>query len=277
MRIAFAGVFIAGVGLAGFAVFQTHQYISQMQVELAAARSQANTIEMVDVMIANRELRYGQSLSRRDVGVAKFPANAVPKNAITEVEQLFPGDTRSRIVLRSIDPMEPILTTKLTEPGKQVGINSHLSPGKRAFTISVNQSSAVAGFLRPGDRVDLFWTGRVSNVGEVTRLIHPHLRLIAVDQSADMDRATEAVSARSITVEVTPTQVAALAQAQASGNLSLALVGWDDDGDVGHVEMTRDQMLGVVREESAVEVEEKCHIRTRRGGDLVLIEIPCTN
>ncbi len=277
MRVAFAAVFVAGIGLAGFAVYQTHLYISQMQAELSDARANANTVEMVEVMIAARELRYGQALTRRDVSIAKFPENAVPKNAITEVDALFPGNLASRTVLRSIDPMEPILTTKLTEPGKHVGITSHLSPGKRAFTISVSQSSAVAGFLRPGDHVDLFWTGRVSDVGEVTQLIQHRLRLIAVDQSADMDRPTEAVSARSVTVEVTPTQVAALAQAQSSGRLSLALVGWDDDTETGPVEMTRDQMLGIVREERKVEVVETCHIRTRRGGELVVIEIPCTN
>lgn len=277
MRLVFGAVLIAGVGLAGFAVFQTHQYISQMQSELAEARRNASTVEMVNVFVSGKGLRYGQELTREDVRVARFPAYAVPEGAYTEVDALFPNSAQSRIVLRAMDPLEPILTTKLTEPGKQAGITSHLSAGKRAFTIPVNQTSGVAGFLRPGDHVDVFWTGRTRDSGEVTQLIQPSLRLIAVDQSADMDRTTNVTAARTVTVEASPEQAAALAQAQGSGRLSLALVGVGDESTSDFIEMTQDRMLGIIREERSVEVEQKCHIRTRRGNEMVLIEIPCTN
>lgn len=277
MRLVFGAVLIAGVGLAGFAVFQTHQYISQMQTELAEARRNASTVEMVNVFVTAKPLRYGQQLTREDVRVAPFPSYAVPSGAYTDADALFPNGSDSRIVLRAMEELEPIMTVKLTEPGKQAGITSHLSPGMRAFTIPVNQTSGVAGFLRPGDHVDVFWTGRSSDQGEVTQMIQSHMRLIAVDQSADMDRTTNVSAARTVTVEATPRQAAALAQAQGSGRLSLALIGVDDERTNEQIEMTQDQMLGIVREERRVEVEQKCHIRTRRGGDMVLIEIPCTN
>jgi pilus assembly protein CpaB len=277
MRLVFGAVLIAGVGLAGFAVFQTQKYISQMQTELAEARRNASTVEMVDVLVTGQDLRYGQRVTRDDVGRAPFPAYAVPEGAFTSLDEMFPAGVNERIVLRAIDRLEVILPTKLTEPGKQAGITSHLSPGMRAFTIPVNQTSGVAGFLRPGDHVDVFWTGRSSDQGEVTQMIQSHMRLIAVDQSADMDRTTNVSAARTVTVEATPRQAAALAQAQGSGRLSLALIGVDDERTNEQIEMTQDQMLGIVREERRVEVEQKCHIRTRRGGDMVLIEIPCTN
>ncbi|MCC5965812.1 MAG: Flp pilus assembly protein CpaB [Natronohydrobacter sp.] len=277
MRLVFGAVLIAGVGLAGFAVFQTQKYISQMQSELVEARRNASTVEMVNVFVTGKSLRYGQQLTRDDVRVAPFPAYAVPEGAYTDVDALFPNGSNSRIVLRAMEPLEPIMTVKLTEPGKQAGITSHLSPGMRAFTIPVNQTSGVAGFLRPGDHVDVFWTGRTADQGEVTQLIQAHMRLIAVDQSADMDRTTNVTAARTVTVEATPQQAAALAQAQGSGRLSLALVGVDDERTSEQIEMTQDRMLGIVREKRRVEVEQKCHIRTRRGGDMVLIEIPCTN
>lgn len=277
MRLVFGAVLIAGVGLAGFAVFQTQKYVSQMQSELVEARRNANTTEMVNVFVTGKALRYGQQLTRDDVRVAPFPSYAVPAGAYTDVDALFPNGSDSRIVLRAMEELEPIMTVKLTEPGKQAGITSHLSPGMRAFTIPVNQTSGVAGFLRPGDHVDVFWTGRTADQGEVTQLIQAHMHLIAVDQSADMDRTTNVSAARTVTVEATPQQAAALAQAQGSGRLSLALVGVDDTRTSEQVEMTQDRMLGIVREERRVEVEQKCHIRTRRGGDMVMIEIPCTN
>ena len=57
----------------------------------------------------------------------------------------------------------------------------------RAFTIRVDATSGVSGFLRPSDRVDVYWSGR-SEIGEVTQLIEAGVRIIAIDQSADEDR-----------------------------------------------------------------------------------------
>lgn len=277
MRSVFALVLLVGLGLAGFAAMQAHQYISAMQSELAQARANANTVEMVDVFVTQRALRHGERLTREDLLVAPFPQYAVPEGSYTDIEQLFPNSATHRIVLRMMDPREPVLTSKLTAPGKEAGITSHLGPGKRAFTIAVNQTSGVAGFLRPGDNVDIFWTGRTSNSGEITQLIDTQVRIIAVNQSADMDRASATTETRTVTVEATGEQVAALAQAQNSGRLSLALVGAEDTVASGAIEMTQDRLLGIIREEQRVEVAEKCHIRTRRGNDMVLIEIPCTN
>lgn len=279
MRLIFGAVLIAGLGLAGFAVFQTNQYIAQMQAQLYAAQQNVpTTVEMADVLVTRRQLLYGQEMTRADVQAIQFPSHAVPQGAYTSMDALFPNNIPSRVVLRAMDPSELILGSKLTAPGQVAGITSHLSPGKRAFTIPVNQTSGVAGFLRPGDHVDVFWTGRPQGQGEVTQLIQPRIRLIAVDQSADMDRTTNAISASTVTVEATSEQAAALALAQSSGRLSLALVGMDDQLPDSMVEMTQDRMLGIVREERP-EVQEarQCHVRTRRGNEMVLIEIPCTN
>lgn len=277
MRMMFGAVLVTGVALAGFASWQTMTHITKLQTELSRAQATAGRQETVDVLVTIRDLRYGQTLTRDDVRKAPFPAVAVPPGSFTDMDELFPVGVQSRTVLRTMDRIEPILKTKLTEPGKEAGITSHLSPGMRAFTIPVNQTSGVAGFLRPGDHVDVFWTGRTQDRGEVTQLIHSRLRLIAVDQSADMDRSAPVSAARTVTVEATPAIAAALAQAQGSGRLSLALVGVDDDTPSEAIEMTQDQLLGVVREERQVVQEQKCHIRTRRGGELVMIEIPCTN
>ena len=280
MRVMFAVVLLLGLGLAGFAVFQTNQYVAQIEAELVQARSMQTTtsVETVDVYIVRRNFSYGERLTPGDVMTAQFPANAVPVGSYTSMDYLFPNNLPHRTVLRAMDTNEPILVSKLTEPGKEAGITSHLRPGMRAFTIDVNQTTGVAGFLRPGDYVDVFWTGRTQASGELTQLIEPRMRIIAVDQSADMERNnTAATPARNVTVEATPEQSAALAQAQNSGRLSLALVGINDSSVSQAIEMTQDRLLGVVRDEQVVEAPRVCHVRTRRGNELVLIETPCTN
>ena len=69
-----------------------------------------------------------------------------------------------------------------------------------------------------------------------------------------------------------------MAQAQSSGRLSLSLVGANDDTVASAFQIDQDKLLGIeAKEVKAVIAEEKvCTIRTRRGADVVLIEIPCT-
>ena len=106
-----------------------------------------------------------------DVELVRWPENAIPRGAFTSQEQLFPqGLEVTRSVMRTIEDNEVILAGKITGPGEEAGVSARLEPGKRAFTIRVDVTTGVSGFLRPGDRVDVYWSGR-SEIGEVTQLI----------------------------------------------------------------------------------------------------------
>ncbi|MEM6323662.1 MAG: Flp pilus assembly protein CpaB, partial [Pseudomonadota bacterium] len=195
-----------------------------------------------------------------------------------------------RTALRTIEKDEPLLTVKVTEPGEDAGVSTKLTRGMRAFAIKVDVSSGVSGFLRPGDRVDVYWTGslpdpRTENLKEVTQLILTGVKLIAVDQIADTERAAPTI-ARTVTVEATPMEIAALAQAQTTGRLSLSLLGVADDSEVtGAISIDQNRLLGIeeiIEEEEepevvVVEQPEVCTIRTRRGGEMIEVPIPCTN
>ncbi|MFM2356548.1 MAG: hypothetical protein RLZZ528_2284 [Pseudomonadota bacterium] len=198
------------------------------------------------------------------------------KNGAPVYGVFMEGETRPRATLRSYEKYEPLLARKITEPGVDAGINANLTAGMRAFAINVDVSSGVSGFLRPGDRVDVYWTG-VANNTEVTKLIDQAVRLIAIDQSADADRSEETKVARTVTIEATPTQVAALAQAQSSGRLTLSLVGQGDETLSEAVEIDQNTLLGITEEEVIqAEKPKVCTIRTNKGGEIVEVPIPCT-
>ena len=153
----------------------------------------------------------------------------------------------------------------------------------RAFTISVDVASGVSGFLRPGDKVDVYWTGRPNidrsaGQSEVTKLIEAGVSLIAVDQSAGGDLG-ETLIARTVTVAVSPQQVASLAQPQSTGNLSLSLVGAGDDTIASAIEVNQSSLFGILPQQAPEEVEKEqvCTTRVRRGAEMVEIPIPCTN
>lgn len=288
MRLVFGLVLVVGLGLAGFAVYMAKSYIEGYQAQLANERAQrAPAIELADVVIANRALKYGEVINKNDLRLVKYPARYVPEGSFNSAEEMFPqGENVPRRALRAMEAHEPILAVKVTEPGEEAGITSQLRPGERAFAIRVDVTSGVSGFLRPGDFVDIYWTGSVGraertqndSTGEVTKLIDTSVRLIAVDQSANQDMTATQV-ARTVTVAVEPQQVASLAQAQSTGRLTLSLVGVQDDTIAEIIEVDQRRLLGLADQvvEAPQPQNEICTIRTNRGGEVVETPIPCTN
>ena len=286
MRAVFGLVLLVGIALAGGAVYLAKDRISQYQAAHAQAQvALAQVVPTKTVWVADKPLKYGQPLTREDVRAVKWPENAIPEGTFFEETVLFPENTKDqRIVLRNIEKDEAIMAVKVTEPGEDSGLTSRLARGMRAFALKVDVSSGVSGFLRPGDRVDIYWTGRVtvgnqSSNGDVTKLIESAIQLIAIDQSADALVVGEVSIAKTVTVAVNPQQVAALAQAQSTGKLYLSLVGTNDDTVAEAIEVDQRSLLGIEAQETIAEVakEKVCTIRTRRGAEVVELPIPCTN
>ncbi|WP_420586441.1 Flp pilus assembly protein CpaB [Ruegeria sp.] len=290
MRAVFGLVLIVGVALAGGAVYMARDYISQYQAQLARERqatqdalANVKSVATIGVIVSNRSMKYGERLTQEDIRVVNWPEDAIPEGSFVDMAVLFPEDAKGdRFVLRAMEKDEALMAVKVTEPGESAGLTSQIEKGKRAFAISVDVASGVSGFLRPGDSIDVYWTGTVSRGlegggGEITRLIQTNIELIAVDQIAGSDL-TGTTIARTVTVAATPEQIAALAQAQNTGRLSLALVGVQDDTVASAIEVDQGKLLGIEKIAPEVVVEErKCFTNIRRGAEIVQTQIPCTN
>lgn len=279
MRMVFGLVLVLGLALAGFAVFMAQGFISQTQDALAEERAiREKTGPLVEVFVANKPLNYGDVLTKEDVMIIYWPENALPETIFRDGEVLFPNDGKDpRYVVRQMETYEPLLASKLTEPGQPAGLTGQLAKGMRAFAIKVDVDTGVSGFLQPGDNVDIYWTGQSEGIaGDLTRLIETTVKIVAVDQVANGERA--AAEARTVTVEASPEQVARLAQAQATGRLALSLVGVGDETVSASVEVDNAGLLGIEAQQIVIAEQEKvCTIRTRKGGEAVEIAIPCTN
>ncbi len=275
MRAMFGLVLVAGVGLAGAAVYMAKGYISKtetaLQKELAI---KAQTGGLVEVYVVKKSVDYGDPLTKDDVQKSYLPKNTLPEATFGDIAMLFPEDnSEPRYVLRPMEKFEPILAIKVTEPGEQAGLTGALEKGMRAFAIKVE----AADFLQPGDRVDIYWTGATeSSTGEITRLIESTMKIIAVDRNGKSQSSDGSIQNRTMTVAATPEQVARLAQAQATGRLVMSLVGVGDDTETGKIEVDTGSMLGITEAAApvAVEAEKVCTIRTRKGADVVEIPIP---
>ena len=294
MRLVFSLVLILGIALAGFAVYMAKGYFSSYQAEAQRLQEIANNIvDTVQVYVVKEKVSYGEKLEKSDVRLVKWPVTSLPEGTFTYPatktkdgkpgEELFlENSDKLRSVLRTMEVGEPVLAIKITGQGMSAGISSRLTPGMRAFAIKVDATSGVSGFLRPGHMVDVYWTGTPPNVsgerkGKITTLIQSTMRLIAIDQSAN-DDISGANVARTVTVEATPQQVAALAQAQGSGRLSLSLVGVGDETVSSSIQMSQLDLLGIeATREVVIEEERECFVKTRKGDEVIEMPISCKN
>jgi pilus assembly protein CpaB len=164
MNGVFGLVLVAGLGLAGTSVWMVRGHFEEQSRELEATRAAAAAaVPTVTVLAVSRSIGYGERLTPDDVQFIHYAEPYLPEGVFLTQDELFPdGPDELRTVLRPMEANEPILAVKVTEPGEDAGINQRLQPGMRAFTISVDATSGVSGFLRPGDKVDVYWSGQVA-------------------------------------------------------------------------------------------------------------------
>ncbi|SHF47074.1 pilus assembly protein CpaB [Loktanella atrilutea] len=287
MRLVFSLVLALGIALAGFAVYMVKGYVADTESALLAERARtAQVVETVDVLAVSKPLAFGDTLSTDDIVVVKYAKSFLPQGTFATKEDLFPeGLDQSRSVLRPMEVNEVVLASNVTAPGQIASITQQLRPMMRAFTIRVDASTAVSGFLRPGNRVDIYWTGKVSpNAADETHLIGSSIELIAIDQSTDRNKIDTAIPS-TVTVQVSADDVARLAQAQSEGKLSLSLVGSDSaqnvvaDGEQAITLPKAPEAPVVVAEvpAEAPAAPKSCYTTVRRGTEKVQMEIACTN
>ena len=288
MRAVFGLVLVLGMGLAGFAVYMVKGYMTDQEAQLAAERARAQqVVPTTQVYAVTRPILYGEPITAEDVELINYVEAALPEGVFATEEELFPeGPDVQRVAIRRMDINEPVLAAKVSEPGEVAGITQALAPGTRAFTINVDAASGVSGFLRPGDKVDVYWSGTVGGGAygaprDITRLIQPGVKIIAVDRSTDSELVAENIPS-TVTVEVDQNEALGLAQLRTTGSLSLSLVGNGDQVAQTIIEVDQASLLGIEAIAPAlapapVEVERTCSIRQRKGAEVIETPIPCTN
>jgi pilus assembly protein CpaB len=284
MRAVFALVLVVGMGLAGVAVYMIQGYMAELEGALRQEQAfNAKAGKLVEVFVFAKPKKYGDPLAEEDVVAIYWPEQNLPESIFRDKAVLFPENADGpRYIMRSTEAFEPVLGSRVTEPGQLASLTSKLEKGKRAFAIKVDTNSGISNFVKPDDYIDILWTGGVSGVeGGMTRQIESAVLVIAVDNQLNEGQATAGTVAQTVTVAATPEQVARLAQAQATGKLTLSLAADATEIAEGTIETDTNTMLGIVEEvvapEVIVEEEKKCYAKQRSGGQLIEtdVEIAC--
>jgi pilus assembly protein CpaB len=177
------------------------------------------------IVVATAPLRFGIEINARNLREMPWPDNAIPDGAFASIEAMLAAG--KRMVLTAIAENEPILASKITGPGQRATLSAVLTPGMKAITVRVNDIEGVAGFVLPGDRVDILLTRsttaeRGANSNSSSDVVLQNVRVLAIDQIAD-DRIDKPAVVKAVTLEVEMAEGQKLSLAASLGTLTLAL------------------------------------------------------
>jgi pilus assembly protein CpaB len=171
------------------------------------------------IVVAGRPLRFGDELNSSALREIPWPDNAPPAGAFGKIAEVTAA---KRIVLMPIDTNEAVLASKITGPGQRATLSAMLDPGMKAITVRVNDVEGVAGFILPGDRVDVLLTRTGEKNNATNDVVLQNVRVLGIDQLADQ-RAEKPAVVKAVTIEVDPTDGQKVALAATVGTLSLLL------------------------------------------------------
>ena len=197
----------------------------------SAPQAAAAPVDGPEVLVATRALPVGTILDATALKFQPWPKelvdNAYYIKSTTDLKAL-----QGTVVRNAITAGQPVTQGALVKPGDRGFLAAALGPGMRAVTVPVSQQAGVAGFVFPGDRIDLVLTQTVAGGGDgaplkVAETIMRNLRVLATDQRTDNttgeDGKTIVRTFSNVTLEATPKIAEQIAVAQTLGSISLSL------------------------------------------------------
>ncbi len=176
---------------------------------------------MTNVVVAAAEISPGTALSSNLVKTVAWPRELAPEGALDRYETV-----KERVVIVPLSKGEPILMTKLAPEGTAAGLSGLLSDGKRAMSVRVDDVSGNAGFLKPGDRVDVLMSIQMPSDNEqhFSKTILQNIAVLSSGQIWEQQQKDQKpVIVKTVTLEVAPDEAEILNLASNQGKIRLAL------------------------------------------------------
>jgi len=205
------------------------------------------------VLVAKGNLAAGQFVRPENLRWQPWPADGIAPSYIVQGQRQL-EDFIGAVVRSGVGDGEPVTETRLVRPRDRGFLAAVLDPGYRAVTVNVTPSSGIAGFIYPGDHVDLILTLQVTSEekdgqktvehqNRVSETVLHDVRVLAIDQRADDQTKDVAPKTASLaTLQVTPKQAEVVAVAGAVGQISLSLRSLARDDAEAAADSTRQQL-----------------------------------
>jgi pilus assembly protein CpaB len=190
---------------------------------------------VIHVLVAKTDLSQGKQLTAESVRWQTWPSDEPPDFYLVQGKWRI-EDVVGAVSRANLSAGEPLTAAELARPGERGALAATLTPGDRAITVNVTPSTGMAGFVVPGDRVDLILTMTMhSNEKDsiphhVSETVLRDIRVVGLDQTLAEDpkvdkkgERKDASPPRTATLEVTPKQAEMVEVAADIGVLSMSL------------------------------------------------------
>jgi pilus assembly protein CpaB len=223
--------------MSGGTVVLTHQWLQGAELRAATAaraRSPAAAAPQTRVLVVRSAVPAGAILRPDQVQWQAWPTQAVTASYFTQATSQL-AQVQGAVVRTPIAAGQPLTREAVVQPGDRSFMAAVLRPGYRAVTINVSASTAVAGFVVPGDHVDLILSRNLDDGGTgkhfVGETVLSDVRVVGLDQRANdakdskdpKDTKKDAAVPQTATLEVTPKDAEVVAVVAELGKLTLSL------------------------------------------------------
>ncbi|WP_430446264.1 Flp pilus assembly protein CpaB [Sphingorhabdus contaminans] len=233
---------VAALFIAAITAFMARSMFTGAAAPQAAAAKPVETGPKV--MVATKALPVGTIITAdsfryqpwpkelvEDAYFIEGPGGTAGPDGATASPSVTPEELVGTVVRNAITAGQPITKGSLVKPGDRGFLAAALGPGMRAVTVPVSALTGVAGFVFPGDRVDLVLTQNIAGPGgpplKVSETILRNMRVLATDQrstnAVDAEGKTVVRKYKLVTLEATPSIAERITVAQSIGTISLSL------------------------------------------------------
>lgn len=222
---------VGALVVAAITAFMARSLISGSSAPQAQAQM-APPVVGTEVLVATKTLPVGTILDATSFKYQPWPNEMVGGAYFVKKDGFDIKSLQGTVVRTVIAAGQPLTQGSLVKPGDRGFLAAALTPGMRAVTFPVENKNSVAGFVFPGDRIDLMLTQKVAGGGDgpplnVAETIMTNLRVLATDQrtTTDVDDQGKTVvkSISMVTIEATPSIAEKISVARALGDLSVVL------------------------------------------------------
>lgn len=191
--------------------------------------SQVEEQPMASVIAADLPIPFGTKVESRHLKVLEMPEEYVPPGSFSSVDQVI-----DRVTVQPIVAGEILMQARFVDHDDGSTLAAMVAKTMRAVTVRVDDVIGVAGFLLPGNKVDVLASRREANRRATAETILRDVKVLAVDQTAAADN-SEPVIVRAVTLEVSPEQAEILVKSREEGSIQLTLRNpLDDEPVVAH-------------------------------------------
>ncbi len=208
---------------------------------LRKARGASSGNDVISVVYASSDIASTAEIKEAMLETRMLPQSLAPKMVFTDVKEVA-----GRVASMTVPKGMPIVPNLLAPKGTPPGLSVRIKDGYRAVAVKTDESSAVAGWIKPGCRVDVVAIIQVEGAGRstISKVILENIEVLAVGQDIGASGEVSASVTKSVTLAVLPQDVPKLHLASSSGTVRLAMRNQYDFGS-NKSQTTDKELLGV--------------------------------